>query len=155
MSSCTRLRATAFDDLAVSFRAFFACDVGGRARAERRRKLLARLARRRRTRLGRLSAAEQRARMIDRDRKAERLGRAADLQRVDADHLPLAIQQRAAAVAGIDGGVGLQHHRAIGAADGADDAARDAVLEHAERQADGNDFLSGPHVVTVPSGSTG
>ena len=85
--------------------------------------------------------------MIDGDRKPERLGCAANLHRVDADDLALAIQQRTAAVAGIDGRIGLQHHRSIGTPDGADDAARHAVLKHAEREADGNHFLSGPHVV--------
>ena len=85
--------------------------------------------------------------MIGSHGEAERFGRAANLHRVDADHLSLAVQQRAAAVARIDRGIGLQHHRAIGAADRADDAARHAVLKHAERQADRNHFLAGPHVV--------
>ena len=58
---------------------------------------------------------------------------------------PSAIQQRTAAVAGIDGRIGLQHHCSIGTADGADDAPRDAVLKHPERESDGNDFLSWPH----------
>ena len=47
---------------------------------------------------------------------------AGDLHRVDADDLAASIQQRPAAVAGIDRGVGLQHHRRTGASDGADDA---------------------------------
>ena len=85
--------------------------------------------------------------MIDRDREAQRFGAAGDLEGVDADHLSVAVQQRAAAVARIDGRIGLQHHGRARPANRAHDAARDGVLEDPERQPDGDHFLAGPHVV--------
>ena len=43
---------------------------------------------------------------VDRNGEADALGRHDD-RRVDADHLAAAVDQRAAAVAGVEGGVGL------------------------------------------------
>ena len=52
------------------------------------------------------------------------------------------VEQRAAAVAGIDRGVGLHERRASDLAQGADDAAGDGVLQESERRADRDDFLA-------------
>jgi hypothetical protein len=78
---------------------------------------------------------------VDRDREGETLvaaGARIDL-RVDADHLALQVEERAARVAGIDRGVGLdeRHIAAVGqrARGRADDALGHGVLE-AERRAD-------------------
>ena len=46
--------------------------------------------------------------VVDRDREAEALGAAARDGRVDADHRARGVEQRAAAVAGVDRGVGLE-----------------------------------------------
>src|SRR5205823_14738769 len=54
---------------------------------------------------------------VDRDREADALG-GQDDGRVDADHLAPAVHERAAAVAGVEGGVRLNHivHEVAGAA---------------------------------------
>ena len=73
-------------------------------------------ARRRANELGRPSL-EQRLRVIDRDREPERFGARPrgrrDLQRGDADHAARPVDQRPAAVAGIDRRVGLDQHHAV------------------------------------------
>ena len=66
---------------------------------------------------------------------------------VDADDLAVGVEQRAAGVAGIDGGVGLDGLVDVGSvgllhlADGADDAARHGSVEDAEGIADGQHLL--------------
>ncbi len=67
--------------------------------------------------------------------------RARDRERVDADHDTGAIDQRPAAVAGVDRRVGLNQPDGADVADRADDAARHGVREHAQRGADGDDLL--------------
>ena len=74
-------------------------------------------------------------RNVDRDRERETLEAAAariDL-RIDADHRAAAVEQRAARVAGVDRGVGLDegHHRVAGQRTplGADDALRRSLLQ--------------------------
>src|SRR5918992_3044377 len=94
--------------------------------------------------------------LVDRHREADArvvvaaLG--ADL-RVDADHAALAVEQRAAGVAGVDRGVGLDRARdreAVGRGDRAaerrHDAAGDAALEP-ERAADRDRRVAGPQVL--------
>ena len=86
-------------------------------------------------------SSTMRSRAVDRDREADAL-RAADDRRGDADHVAVDVDERAARVAGIDRGVGLDEV-GVGAvvlaldapADGGDDARRDRVRE-AERVAD-------------------
>ena len=75
--------------------------------------------------------------------------------RVDADDAALGVEQRAAGVAGVDRGVGLDHagdREAVGRLDVAvergDDAAGDGALE-AERAADGDRRLAGVEVAGV------
>ncbi len=79
---------------------------------------------------------------------------------VDAHHLPLAVEQRAAGVAGIDRGVGLQavgifQERAVGelvAMHAGDDAAGDRGLEvggQEEGIAHGEDPVAGPQAIAV------
>ena len=58
------------------------------------------------------------------------------------------IDQRSAAVARIDRRVGLDQRDVADLAYRADDAARHRVREHAERRANGDDFLSDTSVVT-------
>ena len=81
--------------------------------------------------------------------KADALGGVND-GRVHADHQPLRIEQRAAAVARVEGGVGLDHvvdqvpgDAAQGAAQRADDAGGDGGIE-TEGAADGHDQLADP-----------
>jgi hypothetical protein len=90
--------------------------------------------------------------MIDRNREPERFGAAGNFHRINADDLAAAIEQRSAAVAWIDGGVGLQHYRVFRPPDGADDAARDAVLKDAQHKADGDHFLTGADIVDRTEG---
>ena len=77
---------------------------------------------------------------------------------VDADDLAMGVEQRAAGVAGIDGGVGLDGLVNIGAvgllhlADGADDAARHGSVEDAERIADGEHLLADLEAGAVAQG---
>jgi hypothetical protein len=90
---------------------------------------------------------------IDRQGKADALIAAAARgnHRVDADHLAVVIQQRAARVAGVDGGIGLDEAlELLGdvAAERADDARRDRGLQ-AERRADGNRPVAHLHAVRV------
>ena len=84
---------------------------------------------------------------VDRDGEADAFVAAAGAGdgRVDADHFAAQVQQRPAAVAGVDGGVGLQEvlvvhavvaQLQVAAALGADDAVGDRVAQ-AERAADG------------------
>src|ERR1022692_3914618 len=72
---------------------------------------------------------------------------------IDADELAADVQQRAAAIAGVDGGVGLQemrkrHGRVHIALLGADDARRDGGLI-AERRTDGNGPIAHLHGVGI------
>src|SRR5699024_8291573 len=71
---------------------------------------------------------------------------------VDADQFAVQIDQRAARVAGVDGGVGLNEvFEAIPeavATEAADDAGGDG-LGQAERVADGNDEVADPQLVRV------
>src|SRR5207248_7922398 len=83
------------------------------------------------------------ARHVDRNGEANALGWPDD-RRVDADHQAAAVDQGPAAVAGIEGCIGLDDvidqvagDAAQGAADRADYAGRDGRLE-AERTADGD-----------------
>src|SRR5690606_15359944 len=79
----------------------------------------------------------------------------ADL-RVDADHFATHVQQRPAAVAGVNrrvrlddlGDAELGRQAGDSPADGADDAQRHTTVE-AERVADGDDPFAGPHFVAV------
>ena len=74
-----------------------------------------------------------------------------DDEGVDADELTVCVDQRAAGVAGVDGGVGLDEAAGlagvvgvgVGTVDRADDAARDRELEVAEGAAEGEDGLAG------------
>src|SRR5262245_9023053 len=95
------------------------------------------------------SLGDQLRRILDRDREAEALGVAGD-GGVDADHRAGGVEERAAAVAGVDRGVGLEEvreaDRAAGelvldgdaAAGGRDDPLRDGLGERPERAADRN-----------------
>ena len=62
--------------------------------------------------------------------------------RRDPDDVALAIEKRAAAVARIDGRIGLNDGDRAELSDGAHDAARHAVLQEAERRSNGHDFLA-------------
>ena len=98
---------------------------------------------------------------VRRDREADAVvaaGVALDL-RVDADHLALEVEQRAAGVAVVDRRVGLDRvvdrevvRRGHLAVERADDAARDRVLE-AERAADRDDAVADLDVVESASAS--
>ena len=66
-----------------------------------------------------------------------------------ADDLSAAVEQRSAAVAGIDRGVGLNQRDAAGLTNRADDAAGDRVGERPERVADGDDLLARPRPEAV------
>ena len=84
---------------------------------------------------------------VDRNGEADALG-GPDHGRVDADDLAAAVNQWTAAVARVEGGVGLDDvidqvagDAAQGPPEGADDAGRDGRFE-AERAADGDDELA-------------
>ena len=73
-------------------------------------------------------------------------------RRVDADDLAVEVHQRAAAVAGIDGGVGLNEVFTIGDAEaaslGADDAGRDRAFQ-SEGLAEGQDPIADFHLAAI------
>ena len=94
---------------------------------------------------------------IDRDRKTEARPRCLADCGVDADHLAAIVDQRAAAVAWIDGGVGLDvghplalTHR-IGALDGTDDPGGHRVVQ-AEGVTDGDRHFAWAHPGGIPQG---
>ena len=95
---------------------------------------------------------DQRLGGVDRDREANALCAARD-GAVDADHLAPLVDQRPAAVARVDGRVGLDEvlvvrEAHVGPPCGTDDARGHGVVE-AEGVADGQDFLSHHQVVGV------
>ncbi len=82
--------------------------------------------------------------MCRRDGKSDRLGAARHFQRVDANHPAVAIDERAAAVARVDCGIGLNELHPAGVPDGADDPPGDGVLE-SERRPDREHLLTRAH----------
>ncbi len=82
----------------------------------------------------------------DGERKSLRLGRL-HAERRDGDDEAGPIEERPAAVPGIDRGIGLHHRESADVAHRADDAARDRVLQ-AERRSERHDFLAGPRAST-------
>ena len=100
-------------------------------------------------------AFHERLHQVGRNGEADavRAARARDDRRIDADHPPAHIDQRAARVAGIDGGVGLNKVLGIVVADAGacqrrDDAAGDGLAD-AEGIADGEHQVADLHPVGV------
>lgn len=101
---------------------------------------------------------EHRDDVVDRNREAETLDRGSGiggvLRRNDADHLAVGVKERAARVAGVDRGGGLDHvkrrsvdvDRAVGAGD---DALAHRERQLAKRVADGGDGLADPELGRV------
>ena len=88
-------------------------------------------------------AVKQIGRVIDRHRERESLtGLGRHGQRIDSDDQTRAIDERAATVAGIDRCIGLNQRDIADLPDGADDAARHGVREHAQCRPDGDHLLS-------------
>ena len=83
--------------------------------------------------------------MVDGHRECESLTalRAGDTHGVHAHDDPVAIDERTAAISGVDRRVGLNQADGAGVSDCADDAAGDGVREDTKREADGDDFLAG------------
>ena len=108
--------------------------------------------------LARPQLRQQAAHDVDRHGEADadvaRLARVGVDRRVHADHFAAHVQQRAARVARVDGGVGLQHVDGAPLADRerplerADDADADGVRQ-AERVADGHDPVARLHLRRV------
>ena len=100
---------------------------------------------------GRLELGEHRDGLVDRQRKADARGLGAD-RRVDANHLAARVYERAAAIAEVDRGVGLdvvvQARVEELAPDEADDANRHR-MHVPERVADGAHPLTGAQLVGV------
>ncbi len=88
---------------------------------------------------------------------------AGDDEGVDADQFAMRVDQRAAGVAGVDGGVGLDEVAGLAAVFGvgvgpikrADDAAGDGELEVAEGAAEGKHGLAGMQLGGVAPGDAG
>ena len=92
------------------------------------------------------STGEQPLRVLDRDAERQPLrDRRSHPHRGDPDHAAGAIEERAAAVARVDGRVGLHQRDPVDGAHGADDTARHRVLE-AERRPERHDFLPRPRL---------
>ena len=97
--------------------------------------------------------------LVDRDGEADALAAGVD-SGIDAHQTAFEVEQGTAAVAGVDGGVGLDQvgeHAALaadGAAQGRDHARGDGVVE-AEGVADGDDGLAGHEVGGIAQGHGG